>query len=98
MEQAAQRFGVGKQTIYNWTKRLLPHETRNKPATKIDMQALLKDVKKYPDAYQFERAKRLDVSVRCVGYALKRLGVSYKKNSQPSPGLRSKTAYISGKD
>ena len=98
MEQAAQRFGVGKQTIYNWTKRLMPHKTRNKPATKIDMQALAEDVKKHPDAYQFERAKRLHVSVRCVGYALKRLGVSYKKNSQPSPGVRRKTAYIPKKD
>ncbi|WP_414437863.1 IS630 transposase-related protein [Candidatus Bealeia paramacronuclearis] len=45
------------------------------------MQALAEDVKTSPDAYQFERAQRLKVSVRCVGYALKRLGISYKKVS-----------------
>ncbi len=98
MEQVAQRFGISKQTVYNWTKRLIPCETRNKPATKIDMQALAEDVKKYPDAYQFERAKRLNVSVRGIGYALRRLGVTYKKKSQSSQSLPRKTAYLPRKD
>lgn len=98
MDQVAQRFGISKQTVYNWTKRLIPCETRNKPATKIDMQALAEDVKKYPDAYQFERAKRLGVSIRTIGYALKRLGISYKKKSQSSQSMRRKTAYFPRKD
>ena len=76
----ATRFGVGKATIFRWTKQLEPCETRNKPATKIDMDALEKDVHNQPDAYQFERAERLGVSASCVGYALKRLKISFKKN------------------
>mgnify|MGYP003555070318 FL=1 len=97
MEQAAQRFGISKQTVYNWTKQLIPCKTRNKPATKINMQALAEDVRRYPDAYQFERAKRLNVSVRGIGYALKRLGITYKKKSlTASQGMRRKTAYFSG--
>lgn len=43
------------------------------------MKALEEDVKIYPDAYQYERDARLGVSQRAIGYALKRLGVSYKK-------------------
>ena len=43
------------------------------------MEALKRDVEGYPDAYQFERAKRLGVSRQGIWYALKRLGVSYKK-------------------
>lgn len=85
MEQAAQRFGISKQTVYNWTKQLIPCKTRNKPATKINMQALAEDVRRYPDAYQFERAKRLNVSVRGIGYALKRLGITYKKKASRIP-------------
>ncbi len=32
---------------------------RNKPATKIDMIALARDILEYPDAYQYERARRI---------------------------------------
>ena len=36
-----------------------PQKTRNKPATKIDMDALCEDLRTYLDAYQYERAARL---------------------------------------
>ncbi|WP_218152075.1 IS630 transposase-related protein [Nitrosomonas communis] len=45
-----------------WIKIPDPRTIRNKPATKIDMKMLAQDVKNYPDAYQYERAKRLGVS------------------------------------
>ena len=62
------------------------------------MLALAADVEKYPDAYQYERAERLGVTQRCVGYALKRLGVTYKKNSETSAGLRRKTTHLQRKN
>ena len=92
--EAGKRFGISKQTVYNWSKRLAPKRTRNKRATKIDMEALSRDVSAYPDAYQYERARRLNVSPRCVGYALKRLGVSYKKNPQSSKSGSRKAVYL----
>ena len=60
--------------------------TRDKPATRLDMAELAKDVKMAPDAYQWERAKRLGVAERTIGYGLQRLNVSYKKNAQTSQG------------
>ncbi|SFM19287.1 transposase [Nitrosomonas communis] len=63
-----------------WIKTPGPKTTRNKPATKIDMEILAQDVKNYPDAYQYERAKRLGVSTQDINHALKRLGVAYKKS------------------
>ena len=60
--------------------------TRNKPATKLDMTQLAKDVEMTPDAYQWERAKRLGVAERTMGYGLQRLRISYKKNAQTSQG------------
>lgn len=89
--KVAERFGIAKQTVYNWSKRIEEKKKRNKPATKIDRDALARDVERYPDAYQYERAERLHVSVSGVGHALKRLNVTYKKNPQTSQSRSRKT-------
>jgi transposase len=96
--EAAVRFGVGVASITRWNKRLESKGRRTKPATKIDMKALEEDVKMHPDGYQYERAARLGVSQRAIGYALKRLDVSYKKNTVASESGRKRTAALSGKD
>lgn len=80
-EELATRFGVGKSTLVRWCRNLEPQKNRNKPATKIDMEALKQDVELYPDAYQYERAARLGVSKSGIGHALKRLKISNKKNT-----------------
>ena len=77
-EATAKRFSVGKASVVRWSKRIEAQRTRHKPATKIDMEALKQDVEVYPDAYQYERAQRLNVSQRGIGYALKRLKISHK--------------------
>ena len=92
--KAAKRFDIGKASLVRWTKNIESKKTRNKPATKIDMEALKKDVEVYPDAYQYERAKRFNVSQMGIAHALKRLGVTYKKNPKPSKGESRKTICI----
>ena len=92
--QVAARFCVGIASVTRWIKNPEPKRTRNKPATKIDMEALARDVSKYPDAYQYERAVRFNVSVQGINYALRRLGVSYKKNTKPSARGRRQAAYL----
>jgi transposase len=79
--EVSKRFGVGIRTLFAWQNKIEPCITRNKPATKIDMEALATDIKKHPDSYQWERAGRFGVSQRGIGYALKRLRISYKKNT-----------------
>jgi len=44
IQQVATRFDVGVATVVCWLKRSEPKQTRDKPATKIDMDALRKDV------------------------------------------------------
>ena len=83
-KETAKRFHIAKASIQNWLKKLEPCSKRNKPATKINMEDLKKDLVLYPDAYLAERAERLNVSKNCVFYAIRRLGVSYKKNSSSS--------------
>lgn len=78
-EEAAVRFGVGQASVFRWSKRLFPCRKRNKPAVKIDMAALARDVEEQPDAYQHERADRLGCSQRGISDALRRLRISRKK-------------------
>ncbi|WP_392390558.1 IS630 transposase-related protein [Nitrosomonas communis] len=81
-----------------WIKTPDPRTTRNKPATKIDMEMLAQDVKNYPDAYQYERAKRFGVSTQGINHALKRLDVTYKKKPASSKGQRRRAAYLPEKN
>ena len=92
--QAAQRFGVSRDTVFRWSKNMIAKTKRIKPATKIAMEALKRDITLYPDAYQHERAARLNVSKAAIWYALKRLRVTYKKNSTAPQGRSRKTHYI----
>ncbi|MEH6453925.1 MAG: IS630 transposase-related protein [Psychromonas sp.] len=62
---------------------MTPCTTRQKPATKLDMDKLKQDVEDYPDDYQWERAKRLNVGKPAIHYGFKRLNISYKKALTP---------------
>jgi transposase len=95
--EVADRFKIGIASIVRWSKKIDPLKTRNKPATKVNMEALKQDVKDFPDAYQYERAKRLGVSQRAIGYALKRLKVTYKKNIKSSQSRSRQTVCVLSK-
>ena len=80
IEAISLRFGVGKASVMRWLVSLEPKKTRNKPATKINMELLRKNVLNYPDDFQYERAQRFGVSASGIALALLRLKISYKKN------------------
>ena len=67
------------RTLFRWKNCIEPCLTRNKPATKIEMDKLAEDVKNYPDDSLEERAAHFKVSSSGIGYVLKRLDISYKK-------------------
>lgn len=85
-KQVSKSFGIAVNTVYLWTKTLQAKKTRNKPPTKLSMQALKDNLSTYPDAYQYERASMLGVSRGCIMHALKRLKVTYKKKPSASQG------------
>lgn len=80
--EAAKRFAVGKMSVSRWKHNPEPDFKRNRPAQKIDMEALKKDVDENPDSYIYERAERFSVSESGMRKALKRLGFSRKKNTK----------------
>ena len=77
--QAAKRFSVSINSLFLWSKKVEPMVTKNRPAIKIDQETLMEDIEKYPDAFNYERAKRLNVSPSGIRCAMKRLRISYKK-------------------
>ena len=79
VREAARRFGISPNTVHKWCKKIEPKGWRKQRVGKIDMEKLEEDVINNPDAYQYERAKRLKVSQAAVHFGLKRLGVTYKK-------------------
>jgi len=82
--ETAERFGVAKSSLLRWQSQPQPCKTRNRPAQKIDMSALEKDVEENPDSYHYERAARFNVSEGGIRAALKRLKISHKKKSGAS--------------
>ena len=96
--EIADRFNLSKTTVFKWRKNLEPKKRRNKPATKIDMEALKKDIELFPDSYCYERAARLGASRTGIRNAQYRLGVTYKKNSKSSKSGSRKKIYILPRD
>ena len=87
-QSVSERFGLGKNTVFVWSKRIAPLKNRDKQATKIQAKLLKADIELYNDAYQYERAQRLGVSRSGIQKALKRLNITYKKSFKTSEGKR----------
>ena len=96
--ETSKRFHVPMNTLFRWQRRIAPKTTRNKPATKINMEALRRDVRKHPDKFQYERAKDFGVTQGAIWFALQRLKISYKKNSVSSQGQRRRAHSVSDKN
>jgi transposase len=96
--EVSERFDVGVATVVRWLKRLEPQRTRYKPATKIDRIALARDVRQWPSASQAERAKRLGVSAKGIDHALRRMNITYKKNTAASQSGRWRSAHLPSTD
>ena len=81
--EAARRFKVSRSSIYTWLqsqdafsyRRPGPSQPRN-----LDLQALRSHVQAHPDKTQAERAADFGVSRHCIGYNLRKLKISRKKN------------------
>lgn len=92
--EVASRFGLSKTTVFKWSKKIAPQSNRNRKPSKIDYEALKKDIEQYPDSYCYERAARLGVSRTGIRDAKYRLGISYKKNSKSSQSGSRKKNYV----
>ena len=97
IREAANFYQLSTSSIHSWQQSLVPKTTRNKAPTKIPDDALIEDVKKYPDDYNYERAHRLNCSKTGIFNALKRLGISQKKDLRTSKSVSNKKSVVSEK-
>lgn len=88
--QAADFYDLSPTTLQNWKRRVHSKTTRHTKPHKISDDVLLNDVKEHPDDYQYERAHRLNCSTSGIYHALKRLGISKKKDLSASKSLSNK--------
>ena len=95
IRQACIFYDISKTTLQRWLKNPSIKQTRDKPPSKIPNEALLKDVAQYPDDYMYERAQRLGCSKSGIEIALKRLGISQKKDLGTSKSMSNKKSDIS---
>ena|SRR5579862_7578613 len=95
--EVATRFGVGKASVMRWIKNI-ERKLQGPRQRKINMEALAKDVEQYPDAYQFERAKRFKVTQTAIFMALRRLSISFKKNAMSPKSRRRKETSLPRKN
>jgi len=79
--EAARRYGVSRKTVYLWVNSKLkggtPGPKRNR---KVDAAALLASIKARPDLRIAELGAQFGVHESTISYALKRAGVTRKKN------------------
>ena len=94
---AAELYNLSPTTIQNWKRRVHSKTTRQTKPHKISDDVLLNDVKEYPDDYQYERARRLNCSKTGIYHALKRLGISQKKDLSASKGMSDQKSGVSEK-
>jgi transposase len=90
----SKHFSISVTSLIRWSKQLESKNKRNKAPSKINMEALKKDIKERPDDYLYERAKRFGVTPNGIWQAFKRLGVTYKKKPKTSQSGPRKTLYI----
>ena len=83
--EAARRFTLSRSTINRWVAADDPLTIR-KPGPKkmrvIDEHALTAHVKDFPDFTHKQRAAHFGVSQSCIGYGLRKLGITRKKNTR----------------
>ena len=94
IRQACIFYNVSKTALQRWLKNPSIKKTRNKPPSKIPNEALLKDVTQHPDDYMYERAQRLGCSKSGIEIALRRLGISQKKDLRTPKSVSAKKSDI----
>ncbi len=92
--KVAERFRVSRITVFKWSQRIQNERAYNTKWKKLSKEAVIQDVKKYPDGYYYERAERLGVSTSGVQYAFRALGIKCKRNPNASQDYSRKKIYI----
>ena len=90
IRQSCAFYDMSKATPQNWLKEPRIKLTHNKPPSKTPNEVLLKDVKRYLEDYIYDKAPCFNFSRSGIEAALKRIGISQKKDLSASKSMSSK--------
>ena len=82
--EAVRRFKVGRATIFIWLKQSEHHKAGipgPKSSWKFDQEELAQEVRLHPDKLLKELAAPRGVGIDAIARALKRMGITRKKNA-----------------
>ena len=81
--EAARRFQVGEARVYRWLKPggLTYQRPGPRRARKLDWEQVRRHVADHPDRTQAERARHFQVSRHSIWNALRKLGLTHKKQT-----------------
>ena len=96
--ETAERFSVGIASIKRWARRIDPRPRERRKVRKIDPEKLAQEVIDHPDACQYDRAARFDVTPKAIWQALGKPGVTYIKSPDAPESRLGRAAGVSGKD
>ena len=86
--EAARRFQVSRASVYHWVTApdgLAYQRPGPRGPRRLDWAALRAHVQQYPALTQKERAQHFRVSRHCIWYALRQMGVTWKKKRWATP-------------
>ena len=87
LKETCEAFGISERALRNWVKQykeeghIEPKELKRN-GRKITQETLEADVEKYPDDFNYERAKRFGCTAEAIRIGLKRYKISRKKNDK----------------
>ena len=88
--ESAERFSVGIASIKRWARRIAPRPRERRKVRKIDPEKLAQEVIDHPDACQYDRTARFDVTPKAIWQALGKPGVTYKKALTPRKQIKTR--------
>jgi len=87
LKKTSEVFGVSESAVRSWVRQyklqghIKPKELERN-GRKVTQETLQSDVEKYPDAFNYERAKRFGCTAEAIRIGLKRYKITRKKNSK----------------
>jgi len=95
IRQACTFYNISRTALQRWLKNPSIKKIWDKLPSKIPNEVLLKDVAQHLDDHMYEQAQRLGCSKSDIEIALKRLGISQKKDPRTSKSVSNKNSDIS---
>ena len=94
IKETCEAFEISATALHKWVKRYkqtgsLANKVLKRKHKKIEPEKPLKNVREYPDDFNYERAQRFGCSAEAIRLAMKKLKITQKKTAICGAGRES---------